>query len=99
MMRLCPAGGHELFASLHWKRQVREAASVQVAKLAPANLELHAAEPVRLDAHARPACDFLLDEFSNVLSHSDSLLSGMTRTGGDAFLGVPAVLSRCDRRV
>lgn len=61
-MRVCLPVRDQLLAHFHWKRQIGQAAAVQVAELTAPEAELDAAESVRLDAHAFPTGDLVCDE-------------------------------------
>lgn len=55
------------------KRQIGEAAAVQMSQLAPSDAELDAAEPVRGNTHARPSADDPFDPFADALAHRQSV--------------------------
>jgi len=60
-MWLGPPGRNQLLSHADWKRQIGEAAAVQVAELATADPELDPAESMRTDAHAFPGANGLFN--------------------------------------
>jgi len=60
-MRLRASAGDERFADADGEGQIGEPIAVNVAQLAPADAELHAAETMRRDGNARPRAHFATD--------------------------------------
>jgi hypothetical protein len=60
-MELRSPCGHQLLTDTNRKREIREAAAVQVAEFASADAELQEAGTVRGNRHARPGSNLALD--------------------------------------
>src|SRR5205807_8333872 len=74
---------HELLANFHGEGQVRKPIPMEMAELAPADLELDPAESMRLDGDTRPARNFALNSLRSAHSHVPNPLLIKTRSHCD----------------
>jgi hypothetical protein len=69
MMRLGPAGRHELLPHPDWQREIGKPIPVKMAQFAAADTEFHSAEPVRRHRHTCPTGNGLLNQFAEGFNH------------------------------